>query len=494
MALSLQECIDKIKKEYPNHYPYTYVESEGKYVFNLIAKGANPESAISDMHVVDPETGYVSGGISIMEFLKNKGFREAWKHANLVAHHDESIGHSAIRSPMERGWSVRRNQNGRTANESRPFSNLSSARMANDDLIYGGSLMHHGIKGQHWGTRNGPPYPLDQKTHNQVVKNAGKTPKATTGETGDGKTGLIPELTVLVSYLAIQAYVSSDRFQKKQKRKAQSRFNEKNTDLSKDLLGDFADVGTKYSEDNPPPKIEGEHSIEDDMAACNPRYNDGVVPGTSNNCALCALTYDLRRRGYDVTALASTTGNYPDTICETLYKDAKPEKMQARSFSDLFEKAAKTYPEGARGELALFGPFMGHSVAWEIRNGKLEVLDPQRNVKMTAQDIAGFGFDSNSRFQAFIRTDNLELNFEGVNLVSAGYKPEGKKILAEEKRKKEEASNIKITIEKKSDSNTKGLSEAERRKNYEEAYLKAHPNADKNSKGLKNWVDAQLKK
>lgn len=24
------------------------------------------------------------------------------------------------------------------------------------------SLMHHGIKGQHWGIRNGPPYPLDK--------------------------------------------------------------------------------------------------------------------------------------------------------------------------------------------------------------------------------------------------------------------------------------------------------------------------------------------
>ena len=31
-------------------------------------------------------------------------------------------------------------------------------------------LYHHGVEGQHWGEKNGPPYPLDRKTHNAVVK------------------------------------------------------------------------------------------------------------------------------------------------------------------------------------------------------------------------------------------------------------------------------------------------------------------------------------
>ncbi len=35
-----------------------------------------------------------------------------------------------------------------------------------DDLI----LIHHGIKGQKWGTRNGPPYPLDYEDHNAAEK------------------------------------------------------------------------------------------------------------------------------------------------------------------------------------------------------------------------------------------------------------------------------------------------------------------------------------
>ena len=40
--------------------------------------------------------------------------------------------------------------------------------------LYRNELYHHGIKGQQWGVNNGPPYPLDAKTHRQVVRSAGK--------------------------------------------------------------------------------------------------------------------------------------------------------------------------------------------------------------------------------------------------------------------------------------------------------------------------------
>lgn len=38
-----------------------------------------------------------------------------------------------------------------------------------------GYLEHHGIKGQKWGVRNGPPYPLDYEQHNAAEKS--KNPK-----------------------------------------------------------------------------------------------------------------------------------------------------------------------------------------------------------------------------------------------------------------------------------------------------------------------------
>ena len=483
MAMTLQECIDKIKKEYPNHYPYAFVEVEGKYAFNLIQKGHDPKSAISDMHIVDPETGYVSGGISIMEFLKNAQFRNAWKKANLVANHDESIGHSSV---SRNGWGVRRNQNGRN---DRPFGLAASER--NNDLVYGGSLCHYGIKGQSWGVRNGPPYPLDQKTHNKVVKGEGKS-KVGASSGNDGKTGLIPELVVLASFIGLRAYLNSPKVQDKIQAKNQQKFNNKNEALSKDLIGDIADVGEKYTADHMPRQIQGEHSVEDDMAACNPRYNNGVVPGTSTNCTLCAFTYDLRRRGMDVTALSSETGNYPEQIIKSLYKDAKADKMTARSFTDLYEQAEKKYPEGARGEISVYGLFMGHSMAWEIHNGKLEVLDTQRNVKVSPRDLMELGFDPSFKQTAFVRTDHLEVNPEGINLVSAQLKPDWKQTIQAERNKSDSAKVTPIREESKAAAGIKKLSESERRKNYEELYLKQHPNADPNSKAVKNWVNSQM--
>ena len=41
--------------------------------------------------------------------------------------------------------------------------------MVNDASIYNRNVLkHHGIEGQKWGVKNGPPYPLDEKTVKKV--------------------------------------------------------------------------------------------------------------------------------------------------------------------------------------------------------------------------------------------------------------------------------------------------------------------------------------
>lgn len=44
--------------------------------------------------------------------------------------------------------------------------------MRND--YYSNYLAHHGIKGQHWGVRNGPPYPLDSSNNSRIEKDKQK--------------------------------------------------------------------------------------------------------------------------------------------------------------------------------------------------------------------------------------------------------------------------------------------------------------------------------
>lgn len=40
-------------------------------------------------------------------------------------------------------------------------------------MKYSTYLQHHGILGQKWGKKNGPPYPLDEQKHSNSEKKAG---------------------------------------------------------------------------------------------------------------------------------------------------------------------------------------------------------------------------------------------------------------------------------------------------------------------------------
>lgn len=40
-------------------------------------------------------------------------------------------------------------------------------------------LSHHGIKNMHWGEKNGPPYPLSRKEHDEIVTGKKEAPKGT---------------------------------------------------------------------------------------------------------------------------------------------------------------------------------------------------------------------------------------------------------------------------------------------------------------------------
>lgn len=46
---------------------------------------------------------------------------------------------------------------------------------------YPDELYHHGIKGQRWGVRNGPPYPLNPQTHASVVRSGSGRGKSKNG-------------------------------------------------------------------------------------------------------------------------------------------------------------------------------------------------------------------------------------------------------------------------------------------------------------------------
>lgn len=48
-------------------------------------------------------------------------------------------------------------------------------------------IEHHGIKGQKWGVKHGPPYPLSDKAHNSVVKGNGSSSKTASSKSETSK-------------------------------------------------------------------------------------------------------------------------------------------------------------------------------------------------------------------------------------------------------------------------------------------------------------------
>jgi hypothetical protein len=181
----------------------------------------------------------------------------------------------------------------------------------------------------------------------------------------------------------------------------------------------------------------------------NPDYG-GI--GTKMNCRRATFTYEMRRRGYDVQATKTTNGNGQTAMglhkattkgetdlrtgkIRTMSKFAKEtfaadgtdkplsnlisnldagskERIPAGSNpKSIFDKLSQQ-PDGSRGELGVMWQMGGgHSVAYEVFNGKAVIFDAQSGKKLeTPEDFTkALG---KVKSAGFTRLDNVELNEE----------------------------------------------------------------------------------
>lgn len=190
--------------------------------------------------------------------------------------------------------------------------------------------------------------------------------------------------------------------------------------------------------------------IEDDAKTVNGGHMAVLfAQNRDNNCAYCSTAYELRRRGYDVKAAESIVGvdliSHPDIMFEGAkanklvdVSDYKKDKdgnyildrngdkqltfssklfskgISAQQYSEIEKELAKQ-GEGARGNI--FGMFAGsecagHSVAYEIVNGKLCIIDAQVGTVHDGSSILKSGYQDLKNFREvyFTRTDNLPVN------------------------------------------------------------------------------------
>lgn len=321
-------------------------------------------------------------------------------------------------------------------------------------------LVHHGIKGMKWGERNGPPYPLgvSQKSYREkkhIESDGHRLPK----DFSNGKAGASKSQKRLRHRdKLIAKYREQGMSQKEAEAAAARRISiEKKVAVGTAVaVGAIAAYGAYRYLGNSAP-VDGktfggvnisrhvnldsqlmrkqfeasdfEKQINNDLHKINRGgwFGHLFLEGREVNCTSCSMAYEMRRRGYDVIADRRYGSGRTNEQVEALFQNAHFNNLfntSSASFGlrtrpnkatlDMAVQSLASQGEGARG--FIHGWFLGgggHSIAYEVHNGKVYFVDGQigRQYKDAAEALGQmWGVD-------FLRTDNLAFTNDAADAV-----------------------------------------------------------------------------
>lgn len=146
----------------------------------------------------------------------------------------------------------------------------------------------------------------------------------------------------------------------------------------------------------------------------------------TNNCFLCSMAYEMRRRGYNVQAKESASGGWSAEVLHCFgVKDAftlsmTPDKGVSSKY-DLAKECYKqleeqclSYGNGARGCLGIqyYNYDSGHSMAWIVENGEFKIVDSQ-----------GMTRGSSNGYEIFLNAETVDKDVEVYRLDNARVLP-----------------------------------------------------------------------
>ena len=177
---------------------------------------------------------------------------------------------------------------------------------------------------------------------------------------------------------------------------------------------------------------------EQSMAEVNKNFHKSMTdsgidlePGWSTNCYDCSLTWEARRRGYDVEAQYDPNGGTDEEISSfyegvesyqnsdgTINTDSGWDldvalEQKARNGKETMQEAADMlndkYEDGARGCLDIYWEGGGgHNVAWEKKDGEIYIHDAQNNTTEKMADYSKAEYVAPNQVAA-LRTDDKAL-------------------------------------------------------------------------------------
>ncbi len=333
------------------------------------------------------------------------------------------------------------------------------------------SLAHHGIMGQKWGVRrfqnpDGTLTPLgksrvvtkinknhkfEQKdishnTRKETVQAAITSALATAALTGVNvatiSTGfVIPHAVAAVPFTAAAAVYNTGKLISGDINTAKGKAKEKKF--------------KEEREQNPIDKKTGFHkktremTPEEDMERINPSFKNWDE-NTKNNCVLCTMSMELRRRGYDVQANKAisgydanklvkdwypntkpkeSSGSFTDKEIETRYKEARryqdasmlkiPKDRQKEMIQNTI-KEVESQKDGARGQITVIwnGTLSGHSMFYANEGGKMVIYDAQTNKKYSNDKEITKLLEHSSQ-TTVTRLDTADLNTKYIKEVAS---------------------------------------------------------------------------
>lgn len=303
-------------------------------------------------------------------------------------------------------------------------------------------LAHHGILGQKWGKRHGPPYPLSSKVSKAIKK----------GRISSGKPGGASEPSKDASDPHGKKITKADKVKAHVKPIAAALGSTAGAIAfgviggagplapllaipvatvygGATVVGEFQNIVAKHKEkkvadiqsksevdkDTGLRRKEKETTIKEDIKMINPAYKD-LYKNSKHNCALCSVTYDMRRRGYDVTAQKASSG-YSDNDIEKMYKNGKFDHITYDTGFGWVNKTNKkimdklsTQGTGARGIVTVaWTNGGGHAMSYEVTPEGPRIIDAQSGViyKNAISTIA-----HSTGYMSIMRTDTLTPNYD----------------------------------------------------------------------------------
>lgn len=133
----------------------------------------------------------------------------------------------------------------------------------------------------------------------------------------------------------------------------------------------------------------------------NPHYSP-MYDAYSSNCQRCVLTYEARRRGYDVTALPTYEGDLLPYSNDYLKSLSNPKIVEVGKSTRKIEAEMRNYGVGSRAFIKVRNGRNGHVFIAENIGGKITYIDPQDNRRYTKLSLRRV------KSAAVVRVDNQQ--------------------------------------------------------------------------------------